>query len=488
MNTKGHVYIVSDKSYPKDVYKIGMSKDIQQKLRSYGKDRRIHKLAEVPDCTSMGKALLAAFSKSFKIFRGKKMFKGKLREMKETFEEVCFPENYPSEVLTQEGYDAGPVVEDARSSSKGEGHISLLVGEGYRTSIHRIGRFCFVDNFGLIEDNEWLLGDYHEHVAIDFLYKDAFFELLGTFPGGGFMCLAQEWSRYVPSEKPLICPIDSDIRKDYFGDDKMEGYDEEVKYILSKLRESYPCEFAEYLYEDALLHSRSFGDKFDLKTYVQGKTLKETVALKSEPVHALKRAYAAYMFRKQNWFGLLPLIKQRCGENTDVTTHVFIAPEITLWGPPNHNKWDGANTMYGYNRFSGRNPDGFMDCYGVFDSYFVDIVVHYENTHIPVFLPMTEFLKSEKTRVKQDPTKIAPVFVSFFDSSKPGSKQMLLETSREVAKAVYLVDINDCIIPKEGYRQIKLYTLFEGWTEKDREEYKRRTKREIRDLRIEMGI
>lgn len=490
MNTKGHVYIVSNKLYPENVYKIGMSKNIKQRLQSYGKDRKIHKLAEVSDCMGIERTLIEIFSRKFKLFRGKETFEGNLEEMKEIFERICFPEKDPFEVLRQKNIGMRPFVDKQDIypiSDEEECHTSLL-SMGPR-DLYRIGQFCFVDNNGLVEANEWLLaGNCRARVAVDLLYKDVFFEFLSPLPEGGYMCLAKEWKEYIPSKKKLMVSIDDDMRVDYFGKDKMEGYDDEIKCVLENLQNSYPCELVKYLHEDILYCSHVFGKRFSIERYVKGKTLKEFVGSRKEPINVIKRAYAAYMFRAQNWFGLLPLIRQRCGENTDVITHIFIAPKITLSGPPCFNKWDGLNTMYGYNDFSGENPVRYLEEYGVFDSYFVDIVVHYEDTHIPSFLPYPEFLEKQKSRVEQDPTKIAPVFVSFFDSSKPRSKQTHLETSKEVARATYLVDIKDCIYAKEGEDpQIKLYTLFEGWTEKDRDQYKERKKKEIQDFKREMG-
>lgn len=89
-NTRGYVYLVTKPSFREGVCKIGMSRSVDKRLRSYGKKRTVHCLFEVSDCVSMEKQIISAFKEEFSLLEGKETFEGELEEMKKLFLAVCF--------------------------------------------------------------------------------------------------------------------------------------------------------------------------------------------------------------------------------------------------------------------------------------------------------------------------------------------------------------------------------------------------------------
>lgn len=232
MNIKGHVYIVTNKLYPESVYKIGMSKNIKQRMRSYGKDRNIHKIAEVPDCLAAEKKLLDVFAKEFKLFRGKETFEGDISKMSKIFDDVCSPKpqtkrlrflptcrgtwlGFSSEVSdpppTLKGYvrksvqhfEAGfhTLFPECFDELLGDNiKYCVISGDPKEPVNHRFGNFCLMKGnlFGKLVRNIR-----NKCVIIDLGYADVYFRVLDAdFLMDYIFCVAEEWP-----DCPLWRPI-----------------------------------------------------------------------------------------------------------------------------------------------------------------------------------------------------------------------------------------------------------------------------------------
>lgn len=220
--TNGHVYLVSNKLYPENVFKLGMSKNIEQRLRSYGKDRKVHRLTEVPDCALMEKKLLSVFSEKFEVFRGKETFKGELDKMLKIFDQVCSPKKerqwkkyLPNwkETWTGKGTDKRPTLESI--TRKPNAHIDLryfpLHLEGYikgnekvviiaahcdSMQIHRIGALCFLksDTLGMAARSV----NPKFATIVDLGHADVHFVVLEkNLPGDWVFCVARNWDECI---------------------------------------------------------------------------------------------------------------------------------------------------------------------------------------------------------------------------------------------------------------------------------------------------
>lgn len=89
-DARGYVYLVTKPSFRGGVCKVGMSRSVDKRLKSYGKKSTVHCLFEVPDCVFMERQIISAFKEKFSLLEGKETFEGELGEMKKLFLAVCF--------------------------------------------------------------------------------------------------------------------------------------------------------------------------------------------------------------------------------------------------------------------------------------------------------------------------------------------------------------------------------------------------------------
>lgn len=89
-DARGYVYLVTKPSFREGVCKVGMSRSVDKRLRSYGKKSVVHCLFEVPDCVSMERQIISVFKKEFSLLEGNETFEGDLEEMKKLFLAICF--------------------------------------------------------------------------------------------------------------------------------------------------------------------------------------------------------------------------------------------------------------------------------------------------------------------------------------------------------------------------------------------------------------
>lgn len=102
---KGHVYLVSRPCFAPDVYKVGMSVNVEKRLEHYGKSRTVHCLCSVPDCRKTEEEILSFFSEKFELVDGKETFRGSLDKMKREFSRICGVTEQESEMLINFGCD-----------------------------------------------------------------------------------------------------------------------------------------------------------------------------------------------------------------------------------------------------------------------------------------------------------------------------------------------------------------------------------------------
>lgn len=329
--TNGHVYLVSNKLYPENVFKLGMSKNIEQRLRSYGKDRKVHRLTEVPDCAMMEKKLLSVFSEKFEVFRGKETFKGKLDKMLKIFDQVCSPKkerqrkkylpNYRSTWM-DDGTDEKPMLGrvtrrrlahiDLRhfplhleSYIKGNEKVVVIADHRDNIEIHRIGELCFLksDTLGLAVRavNPSL------DTIIDLGYIDVHFVVLEkNLPGDWVLCGAKSWeqciafrSKYIPVDKGEF--LKPRFSRDYWCDVERfgeydEGMDEELREMMQKSHILYVHETEEmvvrYLLNDLAVCYSIWGrmGKFSMEIFARNRNKKEIARSPRESMSSIERA------------------------------------------------------------------------------------------------------------------------------------------------------------------------------------------------------
>lgn len=330
--TNGHVYLVSNKLYPENVFKLGMSKNVEQRLRSYGKDRKVHRLTEVPDCVSTEKKLISLFSEKFEVFRGKETFKGELDKMLKIFDQVCSPKkerqrekkylpNWRSTWM-EEGTDKKPGLGrvtrrrlahiDLREFPlhlechiKGNEKVVVIADSADNVQIHRIGELCFLksDTLGMaVRGINPTLG-----TIIDLGYVDVHFVVLEkNLPGDWVLCGAKSWeqciafrSKYIPADKgEFLAPrwfrdnFWEDVER--FGDD--EGMDEGLRKMMKKSSILYEEETGEmvagYLLDDLAVCCSiwTWMGKFSMEIFTRNRSKKEFVRSPREPLSSIERA------------------------------------------------------------------------------------------------------------------------------------------------------------------------------------------------------
>ncbi|AHC55082.1 hypothetical protein D1R32_gp365 [Tunisvirus fontaine2] len=332
MNKNGHVYIVSNKLYPENVFKLGMSKNIEQRLRSYGKDRKVHRLTEVPDCVSTEKKLLSVFSESFELFRGKETFKGNLDKMLKIFDRVCSPPKKErqwkkylpndrhtwmgkntDEIPTLENYTRRRIAHvDLRDFPfhleqhiKGNEKVVVIADTCDNLKIHRIGDLCFLksDTLGMVARSvNPALG-----IIIDLGYIDVHFVVLEkNLPGDWILCIAEIWeqsivfrSKRIPADKgDFLTPSlgGGGFWRDVecFGSDT--GMDEELREKMENAHLGHHpktlSSVRRYLVNDLFecYSIWSFTDSFSMELFTRNRSKKEFVCLPREPLSSIKRA------------------------------------------------------------------------------------------------------------------------------------------------------------------------------------------------------
>ncbi|AVR52742.1 hypothetical protein MarSH_037 [Marseillevirus Shanghai 1] len=307
-----------------------MSKNVEQRLRSYGKDRKVHRLTEVPDCVSTEKKLISLFSEKFEVFRGKETFKGELDKMLKIFDQVCSPKKerqrkryLPNRRSTwmEEGTDKKPGLGrvtrrrlahiDLREFPlhlechiKGNEKVVVIADSADNVQIHRIGELCFLksDTLGMaVRGINPTLG-----TIIDLGYVDVHFVVLEkNLPGDWVLCNAESWeqciafrSKYIPADKgDFLSPsLSQNPWRDAerFGND--EGMDEELRKMMRNSSISYDHETREmvskYLLNDLEVCCSiwTWIGKFSMKIFTRNRSKKEFVRSPREPLSSIERA------------------------------------------------------------------------------------------------------------------------------------------------------------------------------------------------------
>ncbi len=86
---EGYIYLVSRPRFAENVYKLGMSSSIHERLKTYGDKRFVHVVRRVDDRKKSERRLLELFSKEFELVDGRETFRGDLKKMKEIIECEC---------------------------------------------------------------------------------------------------------------------------------------------------------------------------------------------------------------------------------------------------------------------------------------------------------------------------------------------------------------------------------------------------------------
>ncbi|AGV01539.1 putative conserved domain protein [Cannes 8 virus] len=506
---KGHVYILSNKKFPQNVYEIGGTENLASLLTQRSKNARFPKLTEVADAPAFESKLLDVFREKFEV-RGVKKFKGDISEMMKEFDSVCdkqkrqrakkylpnFRETWvtggsrrnalSSMIRKRVGYVwiEDPLFERF-SGVSADDKVIIIGAHASDVEVHRIGPLCFMRSTNLGYSVRRARGKLA--TIVDLGHRDVHFEVLRCdMPGDWILCLAKKWSfclalkpDYFGSfEKHEALKINNPATYECFGEDS--ECDVEVSRCLSSFGWMPGDTMLEYLVDDLEACMEHWEERFSMEIFVKCRKHKETEEWKREPLSPIKRSYCAD--RIHDWitefsipsekfeYGMkffdidFPLRVETETQRRDfdewrknpgcrffpdfaISRHVYAACKTD-----NSRKWDGPSYPEKYGKY---HPWALKRT-----KISKDILpLSHKNPCKMLFMMSCSFPVLMDIIIHCEK---GPVFISLFDSRKiTGRSCYETQHLKKISSAVYLVDVNDVLSLGETPKEFKRTTVFE---------------------------